>query len=801
MIPHIITLSGAIGIKAGLNRDDLRIDLDERLPGEAVTVAIIGDNGTGKSTVLNLGLTPWLSPPQVNGNIYDHFGPTGSRELEWSHGGTRYKSIIQYRQSAKTKTTKATLYRLTSTGAWEPMRLPDGLVSDGKTTTYEACLSHVLGPQSLYFLSAFRAQNAIRLADYDDPKGLMRDLLHLDDVAALTEITKGVVAELKRRLPLSRAECVEFAHRKRRADELEIDIQGTDQHEPELRQAKELAQESHAIRKAELEAAVSAGIDQARLGDARKKVEERLRERSDRRLLELRHNDQESLSAEATYRRHKDALQREKTAVESDILAARSRAERATGMLSRAEEITSAASMLSEITETQVALDEAIVEIRARVDAKRAAALEMTNISSLIAQVVMEGKHLRSRVDDLSHRAGYIQQVPCLGLGEYADCPALIEAHQAETQIRSVEAERKAKLADFRRLEADKASKEKVLLDMGDPETELRHAERTARANQERLRQLQPIAALLPQLDTAQRQIDEEEALIARLGERMLAANAALSEREAEYYEAREAVASRRAGIQESARIDLDQLRDELAAMPSAEESTAIDQAKLLLREADAALVIATGDLDTHIATQAQRKAELAALRRAIESGSEIHKTAKRIENEIAHWTLLGVALKGVIDLSIEDAGPSIAAIANKLLLDAYGPRFTVRIVTQREQQNGRLVECFDISVIDSESGIESSITKKSGGETVWLDKALTDAVGLYHQGATGVDYEALFADEAEDGLTEERKLMFYRMDRAALEMGGYRRKFFVSHNPSAWDMADAVIDMNELRA
>jgi len=157
MIPHIITLSGAIGIQAGLGRGELRIDLDERLPDEAVTVAIRGDNGIGKSTLLNLGLTPWLSPPQVQGNIYDHFGPTGGRELEWSHGGTRYKSIIQYRQSAKTKTTKATLYRLTSTSAWEPMRLPDGLVSDGKTSTYEACLSHVLGPQSLYYLSIARA--------------------------------------------------------------------------------------------------------------------------------------------------------------------------------------------------------------------------------------------------------------------------------------------------------------------------------------------------------------------------------------------------------------------------------------------------------------------------------------------------------------------------------------------------------------------------------------------------------------------------------------------------------------------
>jgi exonuclease SbcC len=61
--------------------------------------------------------------------------------------------------------------------------------------------------------------------------------------------------------------------------------------------------------------------------------------------------------------------------------------------------------------------------------------------------------------------------------------------------------------------------------------------------------------------------------------------------------------------------------------------------------------------------------------------------------------------------------------------------------------------------------------------------------------------YETLFADEAEDGLTQERKAQFYRMDRAALNIGGYQRKFFVSHNPDAWAMAEAVIDMNDYRS
>ena len=106
----------------------------------------------------------------------------------------------------------------------------------------------------------------------------------------------------------------------------------------------------------------------------------------------------------------------------------------------------------------------------------------------------------------------------------------------------------------------------------------------------------------------------------------------------------------------------------------------------------------------------------------------------------------------------------------------------------------------FDISVLDAETGLESSVLHKSGGEQVWVDKALTDAVALYHQESAGQHYECLFADEAEDGLTQERKQQFYRMDRAALALGGYHRKFFFSHNPEAWALADVVMEMAALR-
>lgn len=37
-------------------------------------------------------------------------------------------------------------------------------------------------------------------------------------------------------------------------------------------------------------------------------------------------------------------------------------------------------------------------------------------------------------------------------------------------------------------------------------------------------------------------------------------------------------------------------------------------------------------------------------------------------------------------------------------------------------------------------------------------------------------------------------------MDRAALALGGYQRKFFISHNPEAWALADVVLEMAGLR-
>ncbi len=171
------------------------------------------------------------------------------------------------------------------------------------------------------------------------------------------------------------------------------------------------------------------------------------------------------------------------------------------------------------------------------------------------------------------------------------------------------------------------------------------------------------------------------------------------------------------------------------------------------------------------------------------------------IEEQLGVWTLFARCMSndGVIALAIDDAGPTLAGLANDLLLACYGPRFTVSIRTLVETVKGEAREGFDIVVHDAESGDAKSVTLMSGGERVWIDGALTRAIALYLAQNSGRRYETLFSDEADGALDPQRKRMFMSMKREVVRLGGYQQEFFVSQTPELTAMADAVIDLDRL--
>lgn len=797
MTPLSFTLTGAHGIRAGLGRETLTVDLEE-IPDEALTVAIKGVNGAGKSTILNLALVPWREPP-VAGGVYAQFGDTGLRELVWTHAGTKYRTRIEYK-NGKTKTQRAYLHQYNGVYDWQPVELPDHTVSDGKSSTYDACLKHILGDQSIYYLSAFRAQGAPKLAEYDDPKSLLRALLNLDEPAEFSERARDVTRELRRALDGVRDQAKALDEHPARIVVMESVVANYATEIPQLADRKLLAQDTAARARAELDRAMAGDLDRQRLIEQRAAVQNRLTaaEASGRRAV-----------AQAT-EAHRVAVERitvaknrwvvDRSALERDLLDANLRASRAKDTLSQRDAILAAEAQVAKVTADIAEQEQTVESLASQVQSLRDIAGQVRTLETQRDHKAEDGKALKGLLDSLTARAGFVAVVPCRGAGEYATCPALKDAIEAKDQTAKVQAAVDARRADWHAIDAQIKALAEQAKDLDRIADSHRGAQAIVATLRTRLDRERAIAAQGHALMLAEQNLAEANAAVTDLTARLATAQTEHSARLTELDGELAAAAEARDTATTDAHDSTAEIRAELNAIPEPDTDQAVTMARQALAQAESAVQAAQSAIDQATAAKAQHEAEIGSLRTALEAGSEVVAKARRLESEIADWQLLGMGLRGVVDLSIEAAGPGISAIANDLLATAYGPRFAVRIVTQREQANGRTVETFDVSVIDSESGMESSILQKSGGEAVILDRCLTDAAALYQQDTAGIHYEVAFADEADGALSEENRRLFYSMERRAMDLGRYGRKYFVSHNAEAWDMADHVIDLAQYR-
>src|SRR5205823_780749 len=119
-------------------------------------------------------------------SYYDQvYLPESIKDLVWEHGGARYRSQLVFRINGRKKT-EAFLH-VRRGDAWQPMRLDDGTVSDGKVDTYVQCVERLLGSAETFFTSVFAAQGRRQLSAYKNGeiKTLLTDLLGLEEIRAL----------------------------------------------------------------------------------------------------------------------------------------------------------------------------------------------------------------------------------------------------------------------------------------------------------------------------------------------------------------------------------------------------------------------------------------------------------------------------------------------------------------------------------------------------------------------------------------------------------------------------------------
>jgi DNA repair protein SbcC/Rad50 len=803
MKPLRLTLKGFTGIRDGLGHEELTIDF-ESLGSGAQLVALVGPNGCGKTTIMDNAQPYRLMPSRATSasvggfSYYDHLcAPEGCKDLEWAHEGRRLRSQLVFRMNGARRT-EAFLHEWRE-GRWSPVVMPDGTRSDGKTDTYDRCVEGLLGTPETFFTSAFHAQNRRQLSAYrpSEVKGLLVELLGLEQIRAAGQNAGRVAAQLAQALEQQRAALA-------RQRVLEQSVQ-------QLRGLVEAAR-AQVRSAAERTAAAQAGLQSAQQQLAQRDAEraaangvEALRQSLQAQIGELAQRKSTLAGAHArlagelkTLRdRAADALR----AAEESAIAGRVRLQRDIGaaqaLLSRQQAVRAAVARLRALGEQEQA---ARTALRAADELRERCARVHQRLQVIAAN--RQGLEREAGAAAVRVRLQLTQEVPCSGTDLQGACKLLADAREAKALQPSAD----LKIAQVRQelalLDEDRDKLQQELAGLGDPSARVVEARAALDAVIEQRRVANADAALAESLDQAQDRLQHIAAEAVEMGQRLQVARTSAGEEGSRCDVAEREAEQRHAGDVAQLDASAQRLTRQLAGLPPPFDESrraaavhAAGNARQALGEAAAASAAAATRHAELLGRLQQSSAHLA-------DGSAAAQAVTQLETELAMWTALSKALgnDGVIALCIDDAGPTLASLANELLLGCYGPRFSVSITTQVETAKKDLKEGFDMIVFDAESNASKSVALMSGGERVWIDEALTRAIAVYLSQSAGRRYQTLFSDEADGPLDPDRKRMFMAMKREVLRIGGYEQEIFVSQATELWSLADRVIDLAQYR-
>ncbi len=813
MKPLKLTLTGFAGIRSGSGKESITLDLQSLVPEDAALVALVGPNGAGKSTIMD-NLHPYRVMPSRSGgsyspaafSFYDQLsGDAGSKELTFEHGGMQYRSLLQF-QNGKRRKTEAYLFIVDENGESTPASTADGLVSDGKTESYDKVLESVMGSAETFFTSVFSAQNRKPLSSYGNAeiKTLMAELLGLDSIRSLGQQSGEVFRLCKAELVRQQEAIGQYQLAREQIDSVTRQIQTMDATlQTYQSQRTETAQQ---LRDAEREQAVlQAQLQQSEEARNRKtRLQQRIQE------LEARAKQLQAQSVQKQDRERQqhaqmvNALLSEIRETQNTLRQDQAEREKLQTLQNQAPAIQAAVekeqTIRHELEETQQKLERTEAVLQNRRKAADSLQAELVQLSGTQSRLRTTGENLTRQLQETEQQASRIREVPCAGTELSGRCPLLGDARQAEEKIPPLRISLETMREQYRTAKAQLQQKEaeKQALMVDDPEWQT--LKKDLSTLQEQLKVLRPLVLEAPLLEQAEKQIGQLEVRIQQAETSIRTKTQRITELESQHAEHLSVIEREAAEeVQQGAR-EKQQLVEEVQGIVVPDTSTyqAIAQTVARLNDRMAAVDTQITALQNEMVNQ---KAQLQALTERSHGIEEAERLAAALNQEMGYWAQLGKALgnDGIIALSIDDVGPTLSGYANDLLMAAYGPRFSLSIQTQTTTAKGEAREGFDIVVFDANTQQGNSVEKMSGGERVWINEAMTRAIALFLAKESGQSYATLFTDEADGALDPDRKRRFMEMKRQVLKLGNYEREYFVSQTPELWEMADHKIEVTAL--
>ena len=183
---------------------------------------------------------------------------------------------------------------------------------------------------------------------------------------------------------------------------------------------------------------------------------------------------------------------------------------------------------------------------------------------------------------------------------------------------------------------------------------------------------------------------------------------------------------------------------------------------------------------------------------------SALNSDIQSATKEGREWELIAKAFgkDGIQALELDALAPGISETANRILESAYGDRFRIEIRTTRIGGAGKKtkqIEDFLIYVIDSEDGEAVLLDDKSGGEAVWIKRAIYDAFAVIRKRNTAFAFLTCFQDETDGALDAAAKTAYCRMLEAAHAESRLRHTIIITHSNEVKAMIEQKIEIETL--
>jgi len=808
MRPLKIRLAGFAGIASGRAKEVVEIDFGA-VDADAQIVALAGPNGAGKTTIMD-NLHPYRvmpsrasSPTPGAFSFYDHLvnGDSG-KDLDWEHEGIRYRSVLKFKTTAKTRKQEAFLFVLDGAQAVPWQDKATGLISDGKTDTYDRAIEAILGKPEVFFTAQFSAQGKqpIGKMTAGEVKTLLGQMLGMDKTAALGAKSQALVKELRPHLNIAHDTVARLQTQVGTEDaghtiaSLQANAQSTAQGRQALRKQRDEAIAAWGVAKREFQmqeqnraarAALHKQIEDARAASVAKRSEIQQRHESESRKLREQ-LAQSNRAVQVAAGVEQDLVRR---IADQELLA------------SQAGQLAAAEGQWQALTARREPLQQSMAARQPAIDKLGGIRAAIAELQQELARTQSSGEHIAVALEKVKATAALLGEVPCQGSAMARQCKLLAQANRAAAEMQSVS----VKLEDVRR--AWKEGRASVKSKTAELDALLAQEAHAKKEGEELAGLERSIAQLTAQIAKKQ-YVDAAILELPALREKLRQAQAELAS-------ARGHVAPLQARLDTLAQSQAADLRafDDAAAQEGKRLREQLDNLPQVLGQGD--LQAAEDRVKDIDALDAQAKASEDRLAQAIrDEASKAERIAQArqdlnraqaavnaISAEIAWWTLLGKALgtDGIIAMEIDDAGPAIALLANQLLQDCYGGRFQISLQTQAKTAAGIRKEAFLIQVEDTHRGESKLLDAMSGGEKVWINECLVRAIALYMAQSADTKFETLFSDESDGSLDPERKRQFMQMKRAVLERGGYSQEYLITQTPQLLDMCDAVIDVGAI--